>query len=426
MDDLRIYNYALSGSDIKSLYGMGSVAPPPTPTWCDYFDSTTLARQWSWVRGDPTHWSLTDRPGYLRITIQHGDLYGRWNDNENMLLRTAPTGDFEVVTCVTINPTLNYQQAGLVVYQDDDNHFRLTRAYHNGGIVQFLKEVGASATSDQVDCNLTTTYLKVVKQGSTYTGYWSADGSNWRQVNQYTDVHFTNLKVGLAAFHAAGNAQIPADFDFICVGPVGTVTIPSQTPTTTPIPTGTVLIADSRTVSPGGTVTVPIRLDKAQNIGSMNFILTYDPNVLKVTRVDKGSLLANIAFAPNYKQPPVIRFGFAAKDGVSGSGPMAYVEFEAIGSGGSSSPLTLSEILAKNTSEQTLSLTAQNGKVTIEKKTLKGDYNGDGKVTELDALAALRMSVKLLAEDLILDMDNDGKVTAEDARLILKQAVTGR
>ncbi|MCD6567956.1 MAG: hypothetical protein J7K94_04380 [Dehalococcoidia bacterium] len=197
-------------------------------------------------------------------------------------------------------------------------------------------------------------------------------------------------------------------------------------PTPTPTPTGTALVAESRTMAPSGTVQVPIRLEKAENIGSMNFVLTYDPNVLKVARVDKGSLLSGIAFAPNYKEPPVIRFGFATKDGVSGSGSVVYVEFEAIGSEGSSSPLTLSEILTKDISGQTISLSTQKGKVTIQQKTLKGDYNGDGKVTELDALAALRMSVNLLVENLILDMDNDGKVTAEDARLILEQAVTAR
>ena len=53
----------------------------------------------------------------------------------------------------------------------------------------------------------------------------------------------------------------------------------------------------------------------------------------------------------------------------------------------------------------------------------KGDYNGDGRVTEVDALAALKISVKLLPEDLNLDMDGNGKVTAADARLILKQAL---
>jgi len=54
---------------------------------------------------------------------------------------------------------------------------------------------------------------------------------------------------------------------------------------------------------------------------------------------------------------------------------------------------------------------------------VKGDYNSDGKVTELDALAALKMSVKQLTVVLTLDMDGNGKVTAEDARLILKKAL---
>ncbi len=63
--------------------------------------------------------------------------------------------------------------------------------------------------------------------------------------------------------------------------------------------------------------------------------------------------------------------------------------------------------------------------VTIEKERLSGDYDGDGKVTARDALAALRMSVNLLTPNPISDMDNDGRVTADDARLILEIAVRG-
>jgi hypothetical protein len=54
---------------------------------------------------------------------------------------------------------------------------------------------------------------------------------------------------------------------------------------------------------------------------------------------------------------------------------------------------------------------------------VKGDYNGDGKVNERDALAALKMVVKSLPVDLNLDMDNDREVTAKDALAILKMAV---
>jgi len=200
-----------------------------TVALCDYFDSSTLDPRWSWVREDPTHWSLTDYPGYLSIRMQHGDPYGTCNNNRNTLLQPAPTDNFEAVTCVTFNPTLNYQQAGLIVYQDTDNYVRLTRLhYEKGGGVQFFKEVGASTTAKAVGCDLTTTYLKIKKQDGTYTGYWSADGTNWNQVYQYTDVHLSNLKVGLAAFLGPSYTEIPANFDYICIAPIDTAQTPPE------------------------------------------------------------------------------------------------------------------------------------------------------------------------------------------------------
>ena len=38
-----------------------------------------------------------------------------------------------------------------------------------------------------------------------------------------------------------------------------------------------------------------------------------------------------------------------------------------------------------------------------------------------DALRALRMSVKLLPEDLVLDLDENGQITSNDARIILRR-----
>ena len=59
-------------------------------------------------------------------------------------------------------------------------------------------------------------------------------------------------------------------------------------------------------------------------------------------------------------------------------------------------------------------------------ETVKGDVNGDGKVTAADAREALRASSKLqeLTEEQkkAADMNGDGKVTASDARKILKES----
>jgi hypothetical protein len=56
-----------------------------------------------------------------------------------------------------------------------------------------------------------------------------------------------------------------------------------------------------------------------------------------------------------------------------------------------------------------------------------GDLNGDGKVTAVDALLALRIAVKLdpqtSAALVVGDMNGDGQITAVDALLILRKAV---
>lgn len=53
---------------------------------------------------------------------------------------------------------------------------------------------------------------------------------------------------------------------------------------------------------------------------------------------------------------------------------------------------------------------------------VKGDGNGDGRITSEDAYLALQMALGKIPEDLILDMDNDGKVTTNDARILLTMA----
>ncbi len=59
---------------------------------------------------------------------------------------------------------------------------------------------------------------------------------------------------------------------------------------------------------------------------------------------------------------------------------------------------------------------------------LKGDADGDGKITSTDARLALQLSVDKIketdvADSSALDVDRDGKVTSTDARLILQKSV---
>ena len=67
------------------------------------------------------------------------------------------------------------------------------------------------------------------------------------------------------------------------------------------------------------------------------------------------------------------------------------------------------------------------GSVFTGSAAIRGDVDGDGKVTAADARAALRFSVRLetptAAQKQAADMDADGIITASDARTILRMAV---
>ena len=115
--------------------GTAGATPTPTPTQAghtDEFTSGTLNGAWSWVREDSANWSLTARSGYMRIACQSGDLHSSSNNARNLLLRTAPVGDWTMTARMEFSPASNYQQAGLLVYKDDDNYLKLVRAVSSG------------------------------------------------------------------------------------------------------------------------------------------------------------------------------------------------------------------------------------------------------------------------------------------------------
>ena len=201
---------------------------------------------------------------------------------------------------------------------------------------------------------------------------------------------------------------------------------PEPTPTPTPppiqsVPEGPALIAESRTASPGSSVLVPFSLQDAEDLTSLSFTFTYDPAVLDLVSVRKGARLAPATFSYDRDVPGTVRVGFAATTGLSGGGSAAVAEFRVIGGLGSISPITLVEVLAGGSDGERQSLNLVDGHLIVDQPEA-GDGNGDGKITALDGLIALRMFKNLRPEDPVLDVDGDGRVTPEDARLILSMA----
>jgi len=218
--------------------------PGPSPTWGpgairrvslpivmqnhrpfgdDDFSATTLDARWSWVNPDPARWSLTARPGFLRILTTLGSV-----GTKNLALQNAPNGGYLVQTRLLFTPISNYQMAGIVLYRDNANYLMLGRAYCDtpapacvGNGIYFDHVEGGTHVGSNYALSTTKTgevYLRIVRDVNTYTAYYSENGTTWMVVGAHTaGVALPN--VGLTAANDQFNAQVPADFDYFDIAP---------------------------------------------------------------------------------------------------------------------------------------------------------------------------------------------------------------
>ena len=234
-------------------------APPqcgPGTGFLEDFNGTALGAGWEVVRGDS---ALTVGGGLLTIPTQAGDLYQTTNTAKNIVLRPAPTGPFTITAKVNHKGLVQYQQAGIIVYGDDNNYVKLDRTASNAPTAanveffEFIQEQNATARNATQDrtANLAATfpqdfYVRISYDGTNLTGSYSTDGTTFTAAGRASTPLPANAKIGLHAFSNAAATQVLATFDWFKVdGPnVGT-----------PCPNADPVIA-SATRTPAGDVEV--------------------------------------------------------------------------------------------------------------------------------------------------------------------------
>jgi predicted amidohydrolase YtcJ len=189
----------------------------PTAALRDDFDGA-LHPSWSWLRQDPTAWSLEATPGWLRIDLSTtGYLSG---SPSNVLVQAAPSGDFELQTRVRLSPARNFELAGLVVLFDDGSLLQFGRGFCDlpgcagAGFyfdnLQNRVSVGGNFASP--DSGGADDRLRLVRRGDTYTAYRLADDATWIEIGSHT-VDRPPQSVGLIAAQAPSPGSV-AEFDY--------------------------------------------------------------------------------------------------------------------------------------------------------------------------------------------------------------------
>lgn len=102
-------------------------------------DSTGLVLQEGWYIAnlDTAYWNRPDLNNHLTLFTQQGDNWvspGQEPEIKNLLLREIGPGDFTATILLSgFRPTSNWQQAGILLIQDDDNSIRVTYGYDDVG-----------------------------------------------------------------------------------------------------------------------------------------------------------------------------------------------------------------------------------------------------------------------------------------------------
>ncbi|TYC03947.1 DUF1349 domain-containing protein [Micromonospora sp. WP24] len=189
----------------------------------DDFTGAALDKaRWSVVRENQLY-SVSN--GALRLPTAVGDLYGARNDATNLVLQPAPSGPWQATTRFTLPVTTNWQQAGLLVYGDDDNYAKLDLLYSGSRRVEFIRETAGAPRNEAADSVAApagdTLYLRLNSDGTNLTAAVSADGQTFTPVGRSAALAgITNPRIGLFALNGGTDAPVvEAAFDWFQVSP---------------------------------------------------------------------------------------------------------------------------------------------------------------------------------------------------------------
>ncbi|MHC1596302.1 MAG: cohesin domain-containing protein [Candidatus Syntropharchaeales archaeon] len=191
---------------------------------------------------------------------------------------------------------------------------------------------------------------------------------------------------------------------------------------TLPRPGGTVIsISDIAAI---GTITVPITIENATNVGSCDLTLSYDPTIVIVSDVGGGefdSLQANLEDASD----GVIRIGTyqTSSPGLNGDVVLAEVTFMTMGGMESSTTLDLEVTTLKDATPECnpIPCLVEDGSFTV---LLKGDANGDGRIDMADCMYLAKNILGISGFEQIVeaavDVNGDGEIDMADCMYLAK------
>lgn len=142
-----------------------------------------------------------------------------------LLQQALPEGAWQVTTKVSIDPTQNYQQAGLLLYTADGDYVKLDMGKAKPGRVVELVSAGTPSFTTQQRYSDSEVWLRLTSDGKQIEGSVSGDGVTFDRIGSLFSAEASDgaprfTHVGPFAFRGAATAaEITASFDWFRFSP---------------------------------------------------------------------------------------------------------------------------------------------------------------------------------------------------------------
>jgi len=195
----------------------------------DEFDGSALdTNRWTVIRPDATR-PPTVEGGFLRFPIDNGSIYGAGTSARNIIVQPLPDGDVAVTAKISTEPlTENYQQAGLRVYQNDDNWASVHMISAGGSRdFEFIYENAGNPRNEGADKlggipadSPHEYWVRLISDGSQLRAEYSFNGVNFSPVGRPGDISgWANPQIGPVALSDQAPSYPVASFDWIRFDP---------------------------------------------------------------------------------------------------------------------------------------------------------------------------------------------------------------
>ncbi len=196
----------------------------PAPAACDNFETKELAFHWNFLRTPrEPFWSLTERPGYLRLQLRPQAIT-RW-ENPSFVGRRQQHLHFVARTVLEFTPQGENEAAGIVLLQNNDFHFRCVLTLEHGNTVIRLvrRRAGQEEILGKKPVSGPRLYVKVEAVEQDYSFYFATNPEAWETLAEKADGRilstdvaggFVGAYIGMYASSNGRESENVADFDW--------------------------------------------------------------------------------------------------------------------------------------------------------------------------------------------------------------------